>query len=90
LEAITVTRLEDTPRKVLNILYSLYRQNWVRPDIAHIARIAVRSEDRVRDAIKMLRAAGFVEIVNGKMRIVRAVEDEPKPQKSDIRIWLDY
>lgn len=71
-------RLEDTPRKILRVLYHLYQQNWVVPDIARVSQLSLRSEDRVREAIKALRAAGYVEIGAGKMRIIRPEEQEPE------------
>lgn len=75
-------RLDDTPRKILRILYHLYQQQWVVPDLARVSQFSLRSEDRVRDAIKGLRAAGYVEIAEGKMRIIRPGEPDPeKPQK---------
>jgi uncharacterized NAD(P)/FAD-binding protein YdhS len=87
-------RLEDTPRKILRVLYNLYQQNWVRPDIAWISQISLRSEERVREAIKALRATGFVEIAEGKMRILIPEEPDlhkpPEPPKSAYSgAWLD-
>jgi len=76
--------LEDTQRKILRVLYHLYQQNWVRPDIARVSHFSQRSTDRVREAIKGLRAAGFVEIADGKMRIIRPDVLDPVPVKAAI------
>jgi SOS-response transcriptional repressor LexA len=74
--------LEDTQRKILRVLYHLYQQQWVRPDIARVSQFSLRSEERVREAIKALRAAGYVEIPEGKMRIIRPGEPEiERPQQ---------
>jgi hypothetical protein len=88
-------RLEDTQRKILRVLYHLYQQNWVRPDISRVSQFSLRSEDRVREAIIALRAAGYVEFAKGKMRIIRPEETEPEkpaaPQKSAYSSdsWMD-
>jgi hypothetical protein len=74
-------RLEDTPRKILRILYHLHQQNWVRPDIVLVSRLSLRSEDRVREAIKSLRSQGYVEISEGKMRILIPEEPEMMTEK---------
>ncbi|MEF3309329.1 hypothetical protein PV433_10470 [Paenibacillus sp. GYB004] len=74
--------LEDTPRKILRVLYHLYQQNWVRPDIARVSQFSQRSEKRVREAIKALRVAGFVEIAEGKLRILKPDVLEPEPEKT--------
>jgi predicted transcriptional regulator len=70
--------LEDAQRKILRVLYHLYQQNWVVLDIARVSQFSLRSEERVREAIKALRAAGYVEIAEGRMRIIRPEEPEPK------------
>ena len=72
--------LEDTPRKILRVLYHLYQQNWVRPDIARVSQLSQRSEDRVREALKGLRDIGYIEVKDGKMRIL--IPEEPEPQKT--------
>jgi hypothetical protein len=90
-------RLEDTPRKILRVLYHLYQQNWVVPDIARVSQFSQRAEDRVREAIVALRAAGYVEIAAGKMRIIRPGELELTPEKPteppktpySMEIWMD-
>jgi hypothetical protein len=88
-------RLEDTPRKILRVLYHLYQQNWVVPDIARVSLVSLRSEERVRNAIKGLKDTGYIEIKDGKMRIIRPEETEPEkpvaPQKSAYSSdsWMD-
>lgn len=89
--------LEDTQRKILRVLYHLYQQNWVVPDIARVSQFSQRSEDRVREAIKALRAAGYVEIGAGRMRIIRPGEPELEPDRTNetpkspysMEIWMD-
>jgi pheromone shutdown protein TraB len=87
--------LEDTQRKILWVLYHLYQQQWVRPDIDRVSHFSQRSVERVREAIKALRAAGFVEIAEGKMRILIPEEPElqkaPEPPKSAYSsgVWFD-
>ncbi|TNJ68251.1 hypothetical protein FE784_00900 [Paenibacillus hemerocallicola] len=71
--------LEDTQRKILRVLYHLYQQQWVRPDIDRVSHFSQRSVDRVREAIKELRTAGYVEIAEGKMRIL--IPGDPELEK---------
>lgn len=54
--------LEDTERKILRILWTLYKHDWVRPDIEKISRLSVRPANRVRSAIKALDLKDYIEL----------------------------
>jgi hypothetical protein len=46
--------LDDTSRKVLRILYNLYRYDDFKLEIETLARYAMRSERQIKDAINTL------------------------------------
>lgn len=46
--------LDDTSRKVLRILFNLYRGEIFYLDVELISRYSFRSEERVKDAVKKL------------------------------------
>lgn len=89
--------LSDIERKVLRILYNLYQQNWIRPDLARVSQFSQRSEQRVRAAVKGLIAAGYIEIKENRMRILIPGEPEllktperkrlPDPQDTRLNTW---
>lgn len=66
--------LTDTERKVLRILAKMYGHEWVRPNIAKISRLSLRTPDQVRAAVKGLVKHGYAEIAAGKMRVLYASE----------------
>lgn len=66
--------LPDLERKTLRVLASLYGSNWVRPDLLRVAKLSQRDERRVRSAVKVLVASGYIEIKDGQMRIIHAFD----------------
>ncbi|WP_054029026.1 hypothetical protein [Bacillus sp. FJAT-28004] len=52
--------LDDTARKVLTVLFNVYRYNPSNIDILYISQRSLRTEDQVKDAINELVKEGFV------------------------------
>ncbi|WP_054029202.1 hypothetical protein [Bacillus sp. FJAT-28004] len=52
--------LDDTARKVLTVLFNVYRNNPSSIDILYISQLSLRTVDQVKDAINELVKEGFV------------------------------
>lgn len=72
--------LSDTDRKVLRILFNIYRNNWSRPDLDQLCRLSGRPPQQVRAAVKTLIQERYVELDRQFVRVVRAWEETAQPQ----------
>ncbi|RAV18850.1 hypothetical protein DQG23_24285 [Paenibacillus contaminans] len=70
--------LPDTERKVITILFNLYGQTWAAPNLAQISRYAQRRQGHVKAAVKRLQDEGYIEVAEGKLRVIRLWEQQPK------------
>jgi len=74
--------LTDTERKLLRILWSLYGNAWIKPDIDRICRLSVRPPDQVRAAVKGLIGKEYVELKPGFIRVIQSCErQKPAPPR---------
>lgn len=53
--------LDDTSRKILRILFSLNFFNFSQIDVSYIARVSIRSEQQVKEAINNLVIEQYIE-----------------------------
>lgn len=52
--------LDDRARKVLTVLFNVYRNNPSSIDILYISQRSLRTEDQVKEAINELVKEGFI------------------------------
>ncbi|KIL42108.1 hypothetical protein SD70_02695 [Gordoniibacillus kamchatkensis] len=81
--------LSDLERKVLMILWNLYRDTWSRPDLLKVSRLSGRTEQKVREAIKALRAAEYIEVRIGELRVLKVWEQQVPRTSSNLSIFID-
>lgn len=70
--------MDDNERKLLRITYSLYRQEWHKPDLKLLCRLSLRNEDKVKVAVKGLIERGYIESKDGMIRVIEAWERKPR------------
>lgn len=67
--------LNDDERKILRVLFNLYRQDWVQLNLDDLCRYTGRSPGRVKAATRNLIEKKFIEVKDKEMRIIKAWED---------------
>jgi predicted transcriptional regulator len=66
--------LSDTERKLLRIVWKLYRSDWHKPDLTTLCRLSQRTPEKVKAAVSSLIAQGYIEAQDGRLRVVAAWE----------------
>ncbi len=81
--------LSDDARKVLLIVWSMYRSEWANytKDIPVICRRSGRTERRARDALNELVKLGYLEHKEGHTRVLFASELQREKQMT--AAWRD-
>lgn len=52
--------LNDTARKIYNVIFHLYRYEWSEIDIERISRLSLRTEQQVKDAVNWLFKESYI------------------------------
>lgn len=78
--------LEDTPRKILRILYN----HRGVPSIAELARMAVRTPGQVKMALRALAVTGYILWDQERHFELKVLQGwEAKPEEIDTKRWWE-
>ncbi|KZE72633.1 hypothetical protein AV654_33240 [Paenibacillus elgii] len=66
--------MTDVEKKVLRILWNLYKTAWVRPDVKRISWLSGGTVEQLRKIVFCLVKDGYVEVRKDELRVIQGLE----------------